>query len=61
MNDQDPKRQQEPIILELDDRLEFGAVVIDSGDPTALGLDQIQCHCNTTAGCGAPVPQDQLG
>jgi hypothetical protein len=60
MNDQDPKKQQEPIILELDDRLEFGAVVIDSGDPTALGLDQIQCQCNTVAGCGAPVPQDQL-
>jgi len=57
--DQNEKKNQEPIILELDDRLEFGAVVVESGDPTALGLDEIQCHCspNTVAGCGSPVPQ----
>lgn len=48
------QKQQEAIILELDDRLEFGAVVVDSGDPTALGLDITMCHCtiNNTAGCG---------
>jgi hypothetical protein len=54
MNHEDQK-QQEAIILELDDRLEFGAFVVESGDPTALGLDFSQCHCtiNNTAGCGA--------
>jgi hypothetical protein len=59
MNEKDQK-QQEPIILELDDRLEFGAVVVDSGDPTALGLDQTQCHCNTAAGCGVPLPEQPV-
>jgi hypothetical protein len=49
---QNDKKHPEPIILELDDRLEFGAVVVESGDPTALGLDTTQCSCNTGAGCG---------
>jgi len=46
--DQQDKKNQEAIVLELDERLEFGAVVVDSGDPTALGLDQTQCHCPVT-------------
>jgi hypothetical protein len=56
--DQNDKKHPEPIILELDERLEFGAVVVDSGDPTALGLDTTQCSCpvtiNNAAGCGVP-------
>jgi hypothetical protein len=40
-----PEKQPEAIILELDDRLEFGAVIVDSGDPTDLRLIALQCHC----------------
>jgi hypothetical protein len=46
--DQQDKKNQEAIVLELDERLEFGAVVVDSGDPTALGLNDTQCLCQPT-------------
>jgi hypothetical protein len=46
--DQNDKKHQEPIVVELDERLEFGAVVVDSGDPTALGLNDTQCLCQPT-------------
>jgi hypothetical protein len=41
-----PEKQPEAIVLELDERLEFGAVVVDSGDLPALSyLEEVQCHC----------------
>jgi len=53
--DKEDEKPKEPIILELDDRLEFGAVVIDSDDPTGPGLDVTMCHCiNNVPHCGQP-------
>ena len=44
-------KEQEPVILELDERLEFGALLIDSDiDKGFAGLDDVQCHC-TNNGC----------
>lgn len=51
--DKKDEKPKEPIILELDDRLEFGAVVVDGDDPTGPGLDFSMCHCiNSVPHCG---------
>jgi hypothetical protein len=57
MNEPKKNENQEPMILELDERLEFGAFLLDTGDAMA-DLDDTQCHCTNDKNClGQVTPE----